>query len=237
MISEGSLVAVIDDIIEQAETIAGIAEEANLVPSIISERDGAFQDPHQLLEFVQASDCTAVICDHFLSHREFASFTGAEFVAIAYDKSLPAVLLSTFSAIDGETSIKLHRARIPSLITRNDLDPRKIINGLQRSARELAGDIAPERRPWRTLVRIEGVSIEGKTSFAEAIVHTWKPDLAIRYPLALIEDEHIKQHLMDNVNWPVRLIAEVNIGCDDANDLYLQSFEWAPEPNVNELAP
>ena len=236
MIPEGTRVAVVDDIVGQAETTAGFAEEARLVPSIISEGDGVFQYPQQLFEFVQDSKCSAVICDHRLTQTGFASFTGAEFVANLYDQGIPAVLLSTFSAIDSETSIKLHRARIPSLLPRNDLDPGKIMVGLNRAQSELAGDVAPERRQWRTLVRIEGVSREGETPFAEAIVHTWKPDLAIRYPLALIEDLSIKQHLMSNHSWPVRLFAQVNVGCDDANDLFLQSFEWAPEPNVKDLA-
>ena len=236
MIAEGALVAVVDDIMGQAETTAGIAEEARLVPSIISEADGVFHYTQQLLEIVQDSNCSAVICDHRLAQTGFASFTGAEFVASLYDQGMPAVLLSTFSAIDGDTSIKLHRARIPSLIPRSDLDPRKIMVGLSLSESELAGRTSPERRPWRTLVRIEGISKEGNTPVAEAIVHTWKPDLAIRYPLALIEDSSIRQHLTKNQSWPVRLFAEVNVGCDDANDLFLRSFEWAPEPNVKDLA-
>jgi hypothetical protein len=237
MISEGSRVAVIDDIEEQAETTAGIAEEASLVPTIISEADAGFQSPRQLFEFVKAKNCTSVICDHRLTPRGFASFSGAEFAAKAYVMNIPAVLLSTFSAIDGDTSIKLHRARIPSLIPRIDLDPGKIMDGLKRSESELAGQIAPDRKPWRTLVRIESVSEEGETPVADAIVHTWKPDLAIRYPLALIEDESIRHFLMKNDNWPVRLFAEVNVGCDDANELFLQSFKWAPEPNIQDLAP
>lgn len=237
MITEGARVAVVDDIVEQAETIAGIAEEARLVPSIISETDGVFQYTNQLLKLVQDSSCSAVICDHRLSQRGFASFTGAEFVATLYELGMPAVLLSTFTAIDGDTSIKLHRARIPSLIPRSDLDPRRILFGLKLSEGELAGDTTPERRPWRALVRIESISKEGDTPVAEAIIHTWKPDLAIRYPLALIEDSSIRQRLMDNDLWPVRLFAEVNVGCKDANDLFLRSFEWAPEPNVTDLSP
>ena len=237
MIAEGAHVAVVDDIKGQAETTAGIAEEARLVPSIISEADGVFHCTQELLELVQDSHCSAVICDHRLSQTGFASFTGAEFVASLYDQGMPAVLLSTFSAIDGDTSIKLHRARIPSLIPRSDLDPRKIMVGLKLSQSELAGHTSPERRPWRTLVRIEAISKEGETPVAEAIVHTWKPDLAIRYPLALIENSSIRQHLTNNRSWPVRLFAEVNVGCDTANDLFLRSFEWAPDSNVEELAP
>ena len=237
MIDEGTRVAVIDDVMGQAVTTAGIAEEARLVPSIISEAHGVFKYPQQLLKLVQDSDCSAVIADHRLSQTGFASFTGAEFVASLYDLGMPAVLLSTFSAIDGDTSIKLHRARIPSLIPRNSLDPREIMVGLKLSESELAGRMSAERRPWRTLVRIEGISNEGEIPVADAIIHTWKPDLAIRYPLDLIEDVSIREHLASNSSWPVRLLAEVNVGCDDANDLFLRSFEWAPEPNVEELVP
>ena len=237
MISQGSQVAVIDDDADYALSTAGIVEEASLVPSIISEAEAGFKRPHQLLNFVQASDCTAVICDHRLSPKGLASFTGAEFVANAFDNSLPAVLLSTFAAIDGDTTIKLHRARIPSLITREDLDPHKIMDGLQRSESELAGNVTPERRPWRTLVRIESVSKKVEAPAADAIVHTWKPLQAVRFPLEVIEEESIRQFLMDNDSWPVRLFAEVNVGCNEANDLFFQNFEWAPEPDVNELAP
>lgn len=236
MIAEGTRVAVIDDIIGQAETTAGIAEEARLMPSIISEAHGVFTYTQQLLELVQDNDCSAVIADHRLSQTGFASFTGAEFVANLYDQGMPAVLLSTFSAIDSDTSIKLHRARIPSLIPRNGLDPREIMVGLKLSESELAGHTSAERRAWRTLVRIEGISKEGEIPVVEAIVHTWKPDLAIRYPLELIENLSLRQHLANNCSWPVRLFAEVNVGCDEANDLFLRSFEWAPEPNVEELA-
>ena len=236
MITEGTRVAVIDDVMGQAVTTAGIAEEARLVPSIISEAHGVFKYTQQLHRLVQDSDCSAVIADHRLSQTGFASFTGAEFVASLYDLGMPAVLLSTFAAIDGDTSIKLHRARIPSLIPRSSLDPREIMVGLELTQSELAGNVSAERRPWRTLVRIEGISSEGEIPVVEAIVHTWKPDLAIRYPLDLIEDLYMRKHLTNNNSWPVRVLAEVNVGCDDANDLFLRSFEWAPEPTVEELA-
>ena len=237
MISEGTRVAIVDDVERQAVTTAGVAEEASLDPFVISEADGEFKYLQQLFECVQNQDCGAVICDHRLSQTGFASFTGAEFVASLFDQGMPAVLLSTFTAIDGDTSIKLHRARIPSLIPRHDLDPQRIIDGLILTERELAGHFVKERKPWRTLVRIEGVSKRGATSVVEAIVHTWKPDLAIPYPLAMIEDESIKRHLMENSNWPVRLFAEVNVGCNDTIDLFLRGFEWAPKPDIQDLAP
>ena len=236
MIAQGTRVAIVDDVIGQAETAAGIAEEADLIPSIISDGEGSFSHTDQLLKRVLGTGCSAVICDHRLSQTGFASFTGAEFVAILYEKRIPAVLLSTFSGIDSETSIKLHRARIPSLIARDDLDPDQVLRGLEFCESELAGHIAPERQLRRTLVRIEGISKESETAVADAIVHTWNPDRAVRFPLEIIDDRSIRKALTENPALPARLFAEVNVGCRDDGDLFFRSFEWAPEPNIDDLA-
>ena len=236
MIAEGTGVAVVDDIRDYAETAAGFAEEAGLAPSIISETDGTFQTTQQLLERVRSAGCSTVICDHRLSQTQFASFTGAEFVSKLYQEMIPGVLVSTFSAIDGDTSIRLHRAHVPSLISRGELDPDRILRGLQRCAAELAGHIAPERQPRRTLVRIQDVSMDSDTPVVEAILHSWVPDQAIRFPLTVIEDPQIRNVLTRNFSGELRLYAQVNVGCRDDNELFFRAFEFAPEPNVEDLA-
>ena len=235
MISRGTRVAVVDDVLGQAETAAGIAEEANLVPFIISEGQGAFTRADHLLKLVRDANCSAVICDHRLSQTGFASFTGAEFVASLYERRIPGVLLSTFSAIDSETSIKLHRARIPSLIPREDLDPGQVLMGLSLCDDELAGQIASERQTRRTLVRIEGISQEGDTQVVDAIVHTWNPDHAVRFPIELIEDQSIRRALTKNPTLPMRLFAEVNVGCRHDSALFFHAFELAPEPDTDDF--
>ena len=215
---------------------AGIAEEANLLPSIISEDDGSFGSTEKLLERVRANSCAAVICDHRLSQTGFARFTGAEFVASLFRERIPAVLLSTFSSIDSETSIKLHKAQIPSLLTRSALGPDELVAALRRCESELAGNVPPERQLWRTLVRIEGISEESDIPVADAIVHTWDPDDAIRFPLDLIEDTSIRKAVAETNRLPLRLFAMVNVGCRDESDLFLKAFEWAPEPDMDRLA-
>ena len=236
MIAKGRRVAVVDDVVHYAETAAGMAEEAGLIPSIISETDGKYEFTHQLLERVRESNCSAVICDHRLSQTKFASFTGAEFLSELYQVSIPGVLLSTFSAIDGDTSIRLHRARIPSLIGREELDPNQLLQGLRRCEDELAGVIAPERRLTRAIVRIVGVSADSDVPVAEAIVHSWNPEYAVRFPLELIEDLQIRELLIPNLSGELRLFAEVNVGCRDDTELFFRAFELAPEPNVDDLA-
>lgn len=235
MIAAGTRVAVVDDREGQAQTAAGIAEEADLVPSIFSETAGSFGSPHQLLERVRSAGCDAVICDHRLSQTGFASFTGAEFVANLFREGIPGVLLSTFSAIDSETSIKLYRAEIPSLMDRGALDPDELLTALKRCESELAGQIAPERLLWRTLVRIESTSSESEIPVVDAIVHTWNPNHAVRFPLDLIEAPDIRDALTTGHRTPTRLFARVNIGCRSESELYFRDFEWAPEPEVSAL--
>ncbi len=230
MITAGSRVAVVDDRQGQADTAAGIAEEAELVPSIFSEKEGPFDSTDQLLERVGSVGCDAVICDHRLSQTGFAPFTGAEFAAVLFRAGIPGVLLSTFTAIDGDTSIKLHRAAIPSLIDRSLLDPDRLLAALRQCESELAGEVPPERQLWRTLVRVESTSSESDMPVADAIVHTWNPDQAVRFPLGLIEDPAIRDHLANRRELPTRLFAKVNIGCQSEDDLYFRDFEWAPRP-------
>ena len=233
MIYEGTRVAVVDDISRYAVTAAGIAEEAGLVPSIITSGVyGPFGHTGQLVEQVRDLNCDAVICDHRLSQVPFAAFTGAEFVAELYSMGIPGVLLSTFSAIDRDTSIRLHRARIPSLLGRNDLDPDHILYGLSLCDDELKGRIVPERRPRRTLVRVVDVISEGGEPVVDAILHTWNPSEAIRFPLRIIEDQQICRSLTTAFDGELRLFAKVNVGCQNESDLFFHEFELAPEPDV-----
>ena len=235
MIGEGTPVAVVDDVRRSAEIAAYIAEEAGLIPSIISEEDGPFDRPEQLLDHVRSAGCLAVICDHRLSQTQFASFTGAEFVSDLYTIRIPSVLLSTFAAIDDSTSIRLYRARIPSLLSRDRLDADNVLQGLYRCQAELDGETAPERTPRRALVRVVSVSQDEDESVADAIVHTWNPDVAIRFPIKLVEDQQIRDALTKHFPGVLRLFAKVNVACRQESDLFLQEFEFAPEPNIEDL--
>ena len=234
-IDDPTRVAVIDDMRGQAETAAGIADEAGLIPVIISEGDGIFLTPEDLLARLLSEGSTAAICDHRLAHTQFANFTGAEFIASLFRRKIPGVLLSTFAAIDGDTSIRLHRANIPYIVSRNNLVPDEIVRGLQCCAAELAGNIPPERQPRRTLVRVVGISNESSTPVVDAIVHTWNPNLAIRFPLQAIEEPTIRQAIALGLDTEIRLFAQVNVGCRNDNELFLKEFEFAPEPDIEHL--
>ena len=235
MIGEQTRVAVVDDVDNSAEVIAGIAEEAGFCPVVIGRASGPFETVDALLSVLRDRGCAAAICDHRLVKTQFASFTGAELVARLYRECIPCVLVSTFTAIDSDTSIKLHRAHIPSVMNRGDADPYNLIKGLRRCEAELSGTIAPERRTTRVLVRVMEVSIESDLPVADAIMHSWNPDHAVRFPVELVEDQRIRQLLSSGFSGELRLFAEVNIGCSDDNELYMHSFEVAPKPVINEI--
>lgn len=238
MIEDGARVAIVDDVPSQAEIARGIAEEAGLIPEVITQSDGPFSEPMQLLDLIVRADCAAAICDHRLYRTGFASFNGAEFAATLYAKRIPTVLLSTFSGQDHDRSIRLYRSKIPSLIAREDLHPDRVKDGLLECERELAGQVSDHRRLYRTLVRVEDVSSDRGTEMVDAIIHTWNPDRAVSFPLALVEDKKLIEMLR---NWSPtskrlpRMFALVNIGCHDESELILQSFEPAPEADDDDF--
>ena len=235
-IDEGDRVAVVDDVREFAETTAGIAEEAGLIPTIISEDDGHFNKIKQLAARMHAAQCLAVVCDHRLSQRGFANFTGAAFVASQFREGFPGVLHTTFAADEGDTAIRQHMVEIPSLLDKQDLEPNRLLYGLRLSAAELAGHITPERQPRRTLVRIVDIYQESSNWVAEAILHSWDPDCPIRFPIQVVENPTIRSALTQNFHGETRLFAEVNVGCHSAKDLFFKAFEFAPEPDVQGLS-
>ena len=236
-IGKGTKVAVVDDERFTAEVAADIAEEADLVPTIISDGDGPFQEVVQLLERIRTLGCEAVVCDHRLSGTPFASFLGAELMASLYDEHIPGLLLSTFAGEDSDSTIRLFRARIPCLVSRGHLDPDNMLQGLRLCESELNDNFAPERYPRRTLVRVVNVSSSSSSvdsgTVVEAIMHSWDPDCSVRFPLDLIDDPQIQQLLLNDFSGELRLFAQVNIDCQDSMDLFFQDFELAPEPHAD----
>lgn len=229
-------VAIVDDERKSAEWAADIAEEAGMNPTIFSEGQGPFGKVSELISLIKQSQCDVVISDHRLSDTPFASFSGAQLVSGLFLQGVPGLLLSTYSSIDGATSIRLHRAHIPSVISREDFDPERILRGLSLCEKELAGGISPERLPRRTLVRVVSVTTESDAPVVDAIVHTWNPDKAIRFPLMIVTDPLIRAALPPGFRGELRLFAEVNVGCSDEKDLFFRNFELAPELKDDEFA-
>lgn len=171
-----------------------------------------------------------VICDHRLGYSGFADFYGAELVATLYDIKIPAILVTQYIEIDNDVSIRKWRHKIPVLINRGETNPQRIVTGFSECIDEFQGRLRIDRKPHRTLIRVEDESHEDNEYVLDVVVPAWNPNQAVRFPKSLIPPE-----LSRKIRPPFRLIALVNLGARKSEDLYFRNFELAPEISEDDI--
>ena len=227
MIQELKRVALVDDDPTAAATMRVLLEDAGYEPIGVEPPLQSIQDA--IIQIRGAS--FAAICDHRLSPRGLASFSGAELVAQLYENAFPAVLVSQYFQIDQNVSIRKYRSKIPILLARDELGPDRLADAIRVCSDEISGRRLPNRRGWRTLVRVVAKGIEGGEDVLDAIIPGWRPDEAVRFPAELLG--HHRNSLPEGRSdqLELRFFASVNIGAEVSGDLYLEGFEPAIEPN------
>lgn len=207
-------------------------EEAGYQPLVIEQPSGgSFDAVQQLLDEVEGRAKWAV-CDHRLSPRGMAQFVGAEAVAaFNRNRQTPALLVTTWSKIDVDVSIRQYRRHVPVMLDADEFqDPGIIRSQLDACFREVVeGQVPPHRIPRKTLVRIEATARETNLEVVDAVIPGWNPNTKIRFPLVLIG-----KHLHEYVCPGAFFSAYVNRGAEREEDLFLESFELAPEANPND---
>ena len=233
MMQNAKRVALVDDDPIAAETLSVLLEDAGYetigVESPIESIDSACT---QIRSFASAA-----ICDHRLSPLGLASFSGAQLVARLYESAFPAVLISQYLEIDQNVAIRKYRSKIPILLTRGEVGPDQLAAAIRVCTDEIGGRRLPERRTWRTLVRIVAKDTEGGEDVVDAIIPGWRMNEAVRFPAELLGHHRnaLPQGRSDRLE--IRFFARVNIGAEEARDLYFEGFELAREPqNGNTFA-
>ena len=210
-------VAVIDDKREACEAMAEAVEDANLEPVPYQDRLESIKN--FIPRVIKETD--AAIFDHYLKPGNYANFNGAEAVSRLYKKKFPALLVTTYSKADID-NIRPFRRNIPVLISGGYADSETIKEGIKKCLNEFSNKYSKDRKAWRTLIRIE--RIDKKREIAFAIIPAWNPDEFVRIPLKLIPGKLL-------IDKPIfRLIAHVNIGAKNHEDLYFENFELADKP-------
>lgn len=92
-------------------------------------------------------------------------------------------------------------------------------------------ELAPARRPYTAIMRVENIKGENDNKEIEATVSSWDPYQTVRFSMSLVP-EHIREKLAQDV----LLFAQVNIGARKAEDLYFENIELAPELEDDGLA-
>ena len=218
------IVPVIDDSPDLAEETFYQLEEAGYQGEIlVGPFDNVDELAHQLSQYAHA-----VVCDHRLMQGGLANFYGAELVASLYDLKKPAILITQYPN-DSHTTIGAFRKKIPVLLARNELNPMSLKRGIDQCADELNGHITRERRPHRTIIRVEQIDKESGQDVIEAFVTGWKPKQAVRFPASLIPES-----ILESVQPGTHLFAKVNVGAVRPEDLFFKDFEIAPEPDEDD---
>jgi hypothetical protein len=217
-------VAIIDDDEDVRDLMAlQIGDDPGLKPYLLK---GQFRSVDQLIE--QIGNADYVLCDQRLQHRNYANFHGTDVVVKLYDQRKPAILITQYESPDRELLTR-NREKIPFIINRGQQDDVDFKQLFLVCARELAGNPPPERRKHRAIVYIDSIEKASDSIFAEkrvvALVPTWKRDKAITFPLSIVP-----KPLQRGLAQGSRLIAQVNIGAKEEEDLFLTEFENAPEP-------
>jgi hypothetical protein len=188
-----------------------------------------FLSVDELVNEVEQHAAFAVF-DHRLAPKDFAQFTGAAAIAALYDRHQTAPLLvTTWEKQDAETTIRLHRKKVPVLLSAQDFDdPEMIRQSLAACAKEVRDYQVPlERRAWRTAVKIE--DRDDRIGVVDALVPGWNPEVKVTFPLELIDPKLRHCAVPSTV-----FFALVNTGAERDEDLFFSDFELAPEPDPDD---
>ncbi len=225
-------VAIVNDDERDRDGWSDQVAEAGYEPYIV-RRPGnrPFRSMEELEHEIEQHAAFAVF-DHRLAPKGLAQFTGAAMIALLYDRHrIAPLLVTTWEKQDADTTIRLHRKKVPVLVSAQDFDDPGIIRehfvACAKEVRE--GQVPLERRPWRTAVQIEDRDDESRIKVVDGLIPGWNPEAKVRFPLDLIKPE------LRDFAVPGRVFfALVNTGAERDEDLFLSDFELAPEPDPND---
>jgi hypothetical protein len=217
-------VVIVDDQPESRKSYGYTVENADFEPV---PEEGPLGTLEQYFAHHRIQDVAdAALCDYQLSARAYASFTGAELVAIWYKSNFPAVLCTRWEKTQIER-IRPLRRWIPVLIRPDELNVDTLVHGLEECIRELQGEFGASRRPWRTQVHFLTPDDEqAETFFAE--IPGWENREVIRVRLSDLP-ENVATLVKENF----RCHAYANLGAETTEDLYL--CDWMLVTGVAQL--
>jgi hypothetical protein len=227
MIAQISLkkIAIVDDELDLAEAAGWDVEDAGFESFRVN---GSFIDIDVLASHIE-KNAQGALCDHRLANYGRTNFSGAKLVAALYDRKIPSILMSQYTNIDADVSIRKYRRKIPVLLSRDEANAAAIKKGIEDCILELTGKVPITRIPHRTLLNITHITNESNEKVIDAIVPSWNPHKAVRLPVALIPQEMHSALAVDT--W---LFADINTGAEKSDDLYFDNFELTPEPDADD---
>ncbi|MGS0971546.1 hypothetical protein ACVCIH_30635 [Burkholderia glumae] len=196
-------------------------EDLDLIPQ---EVDGPIRQVDDFLESLSRRH-DAVVCDYHLTVKNYSPVDGDVIVAKLYRRNMPAILCSRYAAV--AEKVRARRRFIPVILEPQQLSDESVRDGFAVCVREFGGSFSRERRPWRTLIRIERCSqVNNEILSLGVVVPGWNPHTVISCDVSRSENE-IFSAIESTLNRGdfFRGYARVNLGCEREQDLYIS--EWS----------
>jgi len=209
---------VVDDDMANAEMLVYKLEDLEFHAQVAPEM--AVSHLAQATSFLVKQRPAAVVCDHRLRDGGF-DYDGAALVAGLNRSGIPAVLVTQYLDQDMHTSIRRFRRHIPVVLARDAVSSQTLASGLMRVQREIAGDVDLSRRPHHVLLEVEHVDNQSGEQVIDVTIDSWRPGHAVRLPAALVPGPYrtaLRRYAF--------LYAQVNIGAEEAEDLFIDDIEW-----------
>ncbi|WP_445176881.1 hypothetical protein [Microcoleus sp.] len=218
-------IAIVDDEQDLATVTGWDVEAADFESFIVKD---FFREVDVLASYIE-KNAQGALCDHRLANYGRTNFSGATLVAELYDRKIPSILITQYTEIDANVSIRKSRRKIPVLLSRDEANAATIKKGIEDCVLELDGKVPITRIPHRTLLNITHITNESNEKVIDVIVPSWNPHKAVRLPASLIPQELHSELVVDR--W---LFADVNTGAEKSDDLYFERFELTPEPDEDD---
>lgn len=168
----------------------------------------------------------AVICDLNLKTKNYSADNGDVIVSSLYRRRIPAVLCTRWAGHLSD-EVRYRRREIPVVLNPTELSPDAISGAFQICANEFAGVFSRERRPWRTLVRVESGERAGAAHHRlDVVIPAWDPEVALSFVVPSDGSGAIAE-ICGRVSegQEIRVFGNVNLGATSPDEIYIDS--WA----------
>lgn len=210
-------VTIVDDDPDDREDLMDQLSDENIEPKVITGQYGSRIEA--LIEDVLALDTPFVICDHRLQTKNLASFNGASLIKALKSRNKPAMLLTMYQSTN-RLELREARADLPVVVSRHDFDISRLGIYSEVCRREFTGEPVDERRPHRTLISVKDIKHSHGEALHYVTIPSWRPDEAIILPVGCID-----RGLLGRFSAGDYLLADVNIGAREEDDLYFRNVD------------
>lgn len=167
----------------------------------------------------------AAICDFNLKTKNYSTRNGDELVSSLYAKKIPAVLCTRY-ARDLPDPVRHRRRQIPVVLLPSEITSDSLREAFEICVNEFAGEFSALRRPWRTMVRIEGGEESGSGHFRlNVVIPAWNPNVGLTYVVPTSGNGELDTICAQVAKGEIlRVFGQVNLGAEKEEDIYIDAW-------------